>query len=264
MSEKSEHLLDYLKRPSGYMTIVVLIITIIATFWVTSHFQDKKELTIQESQYNFLTRNEIAESDVNQHIQVYYDGKEIYDPYVIKVTIKNTGNQEITEDDFRSDYFDICFNPNVILYDASIANAVPSNIREEIILNLETQNNRLRINPFLLNVDESFTLSLITNQETDIFYNFRIAGISNTRKNINTYIYVDMFSIILFAIGFLLAIPCIISIIRYYKRNLPISSKILPLLAAALSIIVTLIAILLPFVNQTTDIAKNMQQFIFK
>lgn len=182
MPENNEHLLDYLKKPTGYMTIVILIITIIATFLVSSHFQDKKELTIQEAQYNFLTRNEIDESDVNQHIQVYYDGKEIYDPHVIKVTISNTGNQEIIEDDFRSDKFEISFNENVILYDASVSNATPSNVQEEIILSLQTQNNCLLINPFLLNTNESFTLSLITNQETDIFYNFRIAGISNTKK----------------------------------------------------------------------------------
>lgn len=55
MPENNEHLLDYLKKPTGYMTIVILIITIIATFLVSSHFQDKKELTIQEAQYNFLT-----------------------------------------------------------------------------------------------------------------------------------------------------------------------------------------------------------------
>lgn len=262
MPEKNEHLLDYLKKPAGYMTIIILIVTIIATFWVSSHFQDKKELTIQESQYNFLTRNEIDGSDVNQHVQVYYDGKEIYDPYVIKVTIKNTGNQEITEEDFRSNNFDICFNPNVILYDASIANAVPSNIREEIILNLEAQNNRLHINPFLLNAGESFTLSLITNQETDIFYNFRIAGISNTKKNISTSVYINKFSIVFFILGFLLLVFSTINFIRFTKRNLQIRYiTILPIITAIFTITT---ATMLSLVNLTSDTVKSMQQFIFK
>lgn len=264
MSEKNEHLLDYLKKPAGYMTIIILIVTIIATFWVSSHFQDKKELTIQESQYNFLTRNEIDGSDVNQHIQVYYDGKEIYDPYVIKVTIKNTGNQEITEEDFRSNNFDICFNPNVILYDASIVNAVPSNIREEIILNLETQNNRLHINPFLLNAGESFTLSLITNQETDIFYNFRIAGISNTKKSTNTYVYIDNFSIALCIIGFLLFIFYIIVSIRSAKRNLQIQFKIILPIIAIIFTIASTITTIRSLISPTSDTVKNIQQFIFK
>lgn len=38
MVEKNEHLLDYIKKPAGYMTIILLVITVISTFWITSYF----------------------------------------------------------------------------------------------------------------------------------------------------------------------------------------------------------------------------------
>lgn len=240
------------------MGIVILCATVIATYWVTSHFQANKELTIEESQYNFLTRNKIDESDVNQHIQVYYDGKEIYDPHVIKVTIKNSGNQEITADDFKNDKFEISFNEDVILYDASITNAVPSNIQNEIILNLDSQNNRLLINAFLLNADESFTLSLITNQETNIYYNFRIAGISNTKKRTN--IYISKFIIIIFVISVLLCIGLIIKMFKSKKRIPSSLSDIISLI----TVIIYIISVMATFIITASDMSKNMQQYIFK
>lgn len=255
MSEKSEHLLDYLKKPSDYMTIVALILTIIATFWITSHFQDKKELTIQEAQYNFLTRNEIDESDVNQHIKVYYDGKEIYDPYVIKVTITNTGNQEILENDFKTDKFELFFNENVILYDASVSNAVSQNVEEEIISKLEIRDNRLLISPFLLNTKESFTLSMITNQGTDIFYNFRIVGINNIKRNQSVYI--SKSTIFLLGIALLLTILYIIAFFKHLDKRIIF-------LLQTLGIICTLIALILPLYNSTSEITKNIKQFVFK
>lgn len=258
MNSEKESIIDYLKKPSGYMGIVILCATVIATYWVTSHFQANKELTIEESQYNFLTRNKIDESDVNQHIQVYYDGKEIYDPHVIKVTIKNSGNQEITADDFKNDKFEISFNKDVILYDASITNAVPSNIQNEIVLNLDSKNNRLLINPFLLNADESYTLSLITNQETNIYYNFRIAGISNTKKNANVYI--SKFTIILFGITVLLCIFLIIKMFNFKKRILNYPEDIISLITAIISII----SVVVTLISTASDMSKNMQQYIFK
>lgn len=241
------------------MGIVILCATVIATYWVTSHFQANKELTIEESQYNFLTRNKIDESDVNQHIQVYYDGKEICNPHVIKVTIKNSGNQEITADDFKNDKFEISFNKDVILYDASITNAVPGNIQNEIVLNLDSQNNRLLINPFLLNADESFTLSIITNQETNIYYNFRIAGISNTKKRTN--IYISKFSIIMLGIIALLCILLAIKMLKLKKRTSLFLSDIISL---AVAVIVSVIIEMVTSMTTASEIGKNMQQFIFK
>lgn len=255
MADKRERLIDYLKKPAGYMAIVILIITVITSFWISFHFQAKKELTVQESQYNFLTRNKIDETDVNQHIQVYYDGKEIYDPYVVKITITNTGNQEITEDDFRSEKFEISFNKNVSLYDAFISNAIPNSISEEFASKLEIRDNRLLINPFLLNKEESFTLSLITNQETEIFYNFRIVGIRNIKKQQGVYIGIN--TIFLFGVSFLLFFTSTIYLFKFQKKPFLIISQ-------AIGAISALIALLVSIYESTSEIAKNIQQFVFK
>ena len=229
MSNEKENIFDYLKKPSGYMAIVILIVTIIATYWVTSHFQEKKEITIQESQYNFLTRNEIDGLDVNQHIHIYYDDKEIYNPYIIRITISNTGNQEITEDDFKSDEFEIFFNENVILYDTSVSTATTKNIAEEILSKLEIKDNHLLISPFLLNANESFTLSLITNQESEIFYNFRIVGISDVEKGTKTFtIKAVLLLIILIIIALLIITFIVISIIILSNWRLRRKYEFLP------------------------------------
>lgn len=262
MNEKQERLSDYLKKPSGYINIITVIITAILTlivsFWVTSHFQDKKELTIQESQYNFLTRNELDESDVNQHIKVYYDGKEIYNPHVIKVVITNTGNQEITIDDFKNDKFEVSFNKNIILYDASISNATPSNVQEEIVSGLEIRNNCLLISPFLLNANESFTLSLITNQETDIYYNFRIAGISNIKKEPKIYVKKSFLFIPQLLIFLCLSTNTIL--LKFSKRK---SLIILIYILMFIILLVLTFAFISYFTNYLIK-PENMRQFIFK
>lgn len=255
MTDTNDHLLDYIKKPSGYMTIILLFITIIATFWITSYFQDKKELTIQESQYNFLTRNKIDESDVNQHLKVYYDGKEIYDPYVIKVTIKNTGNQEIMEKDFTSDKFELFFDDSVILYDASVSNATSQDVAEEIASKIEIKDNHLLISAFLLNTKEYFTISIITNQETDISYNFRIVGISNIKKGKS--IYLSKYT--LFSLGVLFFLV-IFSVILFFKRQ----KRRLYALLEIIIILSTLITLIISLWETEFEITKNMQQFIFK
>ncbi len=255
MVEKNEHLLDYIKKPAGYMTIILLAITVISTFWITSYFQDKKELTIQEAQYNFLTRNEIDQSDVNQHIKVYYDGKEIYDPHVIKVTIKNTGNQEILENDFINDNFELFFDESAILYDASVSSASSQDVAKEITSKIEIQDNHLLINSFLLNKNEHFTISIITNQETDIFYNFRIVGISNIKKKRS--IYVSKLTLFLLGACVLFAIYSLILLIKHKKRHLI-------LLLESIAILLTLASLIISIYDTTFEMAKNMQQFIFK
>lgn len=223
-------------------------------------FPRKKEITIQESQYNFLTRNEIDGSDVNQHIKVYYDNKEIYDPYVIKITITNTGNQEITEEDFKNDKFEIFFSENTILYDASVSNAISPNIAEEILSKLDTKDNCLSIRPFLLNANESFTLSLITNQKSEIFYNFRIAGISNTKKE--TIIYIGKPFLFISGISILLSVSSVIVLPKTPKRKTHIILKSIMLVMATI-ILVLMFVFMDDFASYLIE-PGNMHQFIFK
>lgn len=256
MNEHRENLLDYLKKPSGYMTIVVLVLTIIATFIITLHFQDKREIKVQESQYNFLTRNNKDDSDINQHIKVYYDGKEIYDPYVIKITISNTGNQYISESDFISDNIKISFSPNTILYDVSVSNATPMNIEDEIKSKIAIEDNCLLISPFLLNVDESFTLSIITNQETEIFYNFRIEGIRNIKrasKSINIMGVVPLFLVFILTEIF---IELFFELFRRWKAQ-----KRMLFLCIFIVLFIITASYLFAYL---TEAEKSVHQFIFK
>ncbi len=261
MNERHESLLDYLKKPSGYMTIIILIITIIATICITSYFQDRTEITIQESQYDFFTKNGIDKLDINQHITVYYNDKEILNPHVIKITISNTGNQEITEDSFKSDMFEISFSENTILYDASIPNATSKNVREEIASKLEIKDNRLLISPFLINADEFFTLTLITNQASDIFYDFRLVGISNTKKELMLYNYEFFLPILITVFSFL----SVLSIMMRPKKASGLcilSYKLITLIMAifVLASMLTYISLLSTSIIK----AENTQQFIFK
>ena len=165
------------------MSLVFCLLPIAATFFVAFHFQAKKELTVLESQYRHLSSNDynIGESNNNHDLQLFYEKIKYHGPYGIDITITNTGNQEITENDFRSDKFEILFNKDIILYDASVTNATTQNLEKEITSKLEIKDNRLLISPFLLNRKESFTLSLITTDQADIDYSFRIVGISKIK-----------------------------------------------------------------------------------
>lgn len=252
MNDPRENLFNYLMKPSGYMSIIILMITIIATYIITSHFQDKRQITIQESQFNFLSRNNEDNSDFDQHIKVYYDGKEIYDPHVIKITISNTGNQYISESDFISDNIKISLSPNTILYDVSITNATPMGIEEEISSKIAIEDNCLLISPFLFNVDETFTLSIITNQETEVFYSFRIEGISNFKKTSKLFPYIFPF------------VFCVIfEIILFFMFNRFRTSRDVKYILIICIMIILFITYSVLSSNNLTEMGKNIHQFIF-
>lgn len=257
MDEKKENLLDYLKKPTGYMSIVMLIITSIVTFGITSYFQEKKEITIQESQYSFLTRNNSKDSEIDQHIQIYYDNKKIYDPHIIEITFTNNGNQTITEEDFQTDNFEISCEENVILYDVSISSTTSKIIADELAPKLEIEDNCLLISPFLLNVGESFTLSLITNQNSELFYNFRISGISNIKKETATYA-----SILTLLLSLCSVIINVLSMI--YSK----SKKKSPLLNTFFNVVIIIFIVLILAVSislfSSINAGKTMHQFVFK
>lgn len=133
----------------------------------------QKELTctLNYSQ-KLITKNTNDDS-----FKIMYDDKEVTDPYIFSITISNTGDYAIENEDFKR-AFSIDFTGSAKIIKASIIEADNKDIWDEVLSNSSIDGTELVFSDFFLNQGESFTMSIITNQKpTKINYSPRIEGI---------------------------------------------------------------------------------------
>ena len=133
----------------------------------------QKELTctLNYSQ-KLITKNTNDDS-----FKIMYDDKEVTDPYIFSITISNTGDYAIENEDFKR-AFSIDFAGSSKIIKASIIEADNKDIWDEVLSNSSIDGTELVFSDFFLNQGESFTMSIITNQKpTKINYSPRIEGI---------------------------------------------------------------------------------------
>lgn len=165
--------------PSNIIAIVLAILAIIATVVITNYFRDKKELRI-----TLLANEKIIQKSKNSdninNLKILYNETELINPAIIKFSVKNTGNVDITKDDFLSP-ISITLD-NIIIYDcfiSSIDNQIESSINDSTSI----KNNSIIIDNFYLLKNEEFTITLITEEIiSDYEINARILGINEIKK----------------------------------------------------------------------------------
>ena len=108
-----------------------------------------------------------------------YHDKEVMEPYIFSITISNTGDYAIENEDFKKE-FSIDFTGSEGIIKASVIEARNKEIWDEILENSSINGSELVFSDFFLNPGESFTLSIITNKNpSGIKYNSRIEGVPN-------------------------------------------------------------------------------------
>lgn len=134
----------------------------------------EKELTCTLNYSQKLIQKKTNDS----RLEIMYDGDNIQSPYVYSITIKNSGNYEITNEDFK-DNFIVKFEGCNKIVNAEIINSSKKAVYDELLNNSKIEEKNLVITDFFLNPREEFTINVITDgMPKKIFYDYRIAGIS--------------------------------------------------------------------------------------
>lgn len=154
----------------------------------------------------------ITKNTKDDSFKIMYNGNEVEDPYVFSITISNTGDYAIENEDFKKE-FSVDFTGSEGIIRASVIEAHNKDVWNEILGNSSINGSELVFSDFFLNPGESFTMSIITNQNpSGIKYNSRIEGVPNltlinTRaerieelKNNRTIFITVMFSVVLVVI----------------------------------------------------------------
>lgn len=121
----------------------------------------------------------ITKRTSDSHFQILYDGNAVEDPIFHSITISNTGNYAINNDDFK-DHFSINFLGCRRIVNAKITDASNQQLLNEVLEKSSFDGTTITFVDFFLNPGEQFTVNIITdNKPETIRYNARISDISN-------------------------------------------------------------------------------------
>lgn len=135
----------------------------------------KKELTCILNYSNHLVKKATSSSK----LQILYDGQATEDPVLYDITIENSGNQEIENEDFKENFV-IAFDGCGRILNAQVRESTNHFISEEVLSNAEVDGENLIFSDFFLNPDESFSVIVITDKRAEkVTYGSRISGVSN-------------------------------------------------------------------------------------
>lgn len=151
--------------------IVATVLSILIYRWQKARKRISWQLTANS---RLLTVSE----ELNQKLEVRYEGIPVKDVSVLLIRISNTGNQPVTASDVERP-ISISTGVTSKILSAAVVEVEPPSLRPTIVL-LE---NSVSIEPFLLNVQDSITLKLITADLDEVTLDGRIAGVSKFHRN---------------------------------------------------------------------------------
>ncbi len=177
----------------------------------------RKELTCTLDFYYQMITKRVADTE----LQVFYGDQEVDAPYIYSISIENTGEYSISNEDFKAP-FSINFLGSNRIVQARVSKSSNQSLTNEVLTNAKFQGTTLTIEDFFLNVNESFTVYIISDGKPDtIVYSARIADVSevilkNTPKENRDTKLQNMLYIVAIGVGF--SIMTIISMIILDKR----------------------------------------------
>jgi hypothetical protein len=168
---------DFLRDPLWqFVGVVVAIFAIIIPIWYYRR-------PIKSLNYDVVVNNQLITSDVqkevNSKLRVLYDNRDVMDLRLVVIKIFNSGNSPITPSDYETPIgFNLGSEGNIL--EVSILNVQPSNIQPKMTYS----NNRLLIDPLLLNPKDSITIKVLLDKIAgNISADARISGV----KSIDRY-----------------------------------------------------------------------------
>ena len=152
--------------------------------WALSWFLPSKPVSVGSMPPKELTctlnysHRLIKRGTTDQKLQILYDGQIVDDPRIFDITITNTGDFVITNDDFKEKFLIEFCGCNKIL-SAQVNNTSNHYVADELLTNATIENENLVFTDFMLNPNETFSINIITDKAPErVIYHSRISGIS--------------------------------------------------------------------------------------
>ena len=174
---------SFASKYGGIFTVIGLVLSIGAIIFavygskhsVVASNIPKKELSCILNYGQQLIKKNTQDTD----FKILYKDVEVADPYIFSITIHNTGDYAISNDDFKS-AFSIDFLDCAQIVSASVFKSTNTVITDEVVNNGRFEGSRFIISDFFLNPDEAFTVHIITDgNPSKIVYSSRIKDVSN-------------------------------------------------------------------------------------
>lgn len=172
MAWNVEGLLELVRDPSwsALGVLAALVVPVLGLYWQ----RHKKRITYRTvSRTALLTRRE----EMGSKIEVLYDGMPVKDITIYVVQVANDGNVPIKSADFESDLL-ISFGAGASILSCAVIEQFP----EALSVSHIVEDNRIFIEPLLLNSKDKFTLKAIVSESPGGYQvSARIVGISEAR-----------------------------------------------------------------------------------
>jgi hypothetical protein len=125
-----------------------------------------------------ITRLLSVKTEIKKDLQMFYKGKPIEQVHLVLVKIVNNGNLPVTANDFERP-FSLQFKKNTQILNAEVANANPSSLQPSI----KVEEQKIIVDPILLNSSDSVTLKLLVSKLTcDFDVDARVVGVREIRE----------------------------------------------------------------------------------
>jgi hypothetical protein len=196
-------MLELLRDPVWqFVGAVLAVAALVATFVIYQLQRQRKALTYElVSKTHLLTVREELEGK----LQVLYEGEPARSLSVLVLKLWNSGNQPLLASEYERP-ISFCLGKDARVLSADITNRAPS----AVAVNMETQENRLVIEPTLLNPGDSITFKLLVRDVgAYVSPDARIAGVKSIQlssqggRSFPVLVTVGM---VLIAIGFYVAV----------------------------------------------------------
>lgn len=189
---------DFYLNLNGIIAILAIITTVTVAYFA-NWWRNRKNLS-----YEIITNTLLltAKKEIREKLQILYEEKPVKNVHLFLIKITNNGKQPIDEKDFKKT-LDFVFSEDGKILSAEIIKMRPANLQAS----LNFENNKISVNPILLNSKDSFEIKTIVNGENlTLNCDTRIVGIQDI-KQVKENNKVTLFSMyFMFFFGFLLTL----------------------------------------------------------
>ena len=148
---------------------LLALAAVIATYDVFFRSKPVKELQIILDSSTPLVD---VKPEASQDIEIYYQGQQVQNIYLIQLSIKNTGNQPIVESDYSKNLL-LMLNTEAKIVDASKVSSEPPNIEPSIVI---SSRNYVEFSPFLMNPGDILTVKILAIAPTNSSMDVKVDG----------------------------------------------------------------------------------------
>lgn len=161
------------------LTLVSMILPLIVSVVIFLYQRTRKELSYSIVETPVLRMHD----DVKEQLAISFNGKEVRDPRLVLITLRNSGNVPILPADYV-DPLTFHLGDRAEVLSASILEANPPHILKRIPF--KTQEKVLILEPFLFNSKYGFTIQALVSNYEGVSPTYLIAGIHALKMLKNT------------------------------------------------------------------------------